>query len=89
MFNQWHPEKAALANKKLTLEQALDFAHKESQSLSGKYEGLLQQLQEKQARIEELHQLHQQTQANLEHDRESAREQRLLDQQQFEHEKQQ
>jgi chromosome segregation ATPase len=89
MFNQWQQEKTTLANEKLTLEQALEFAHKENQSLHGKYDGLLQQLQEKQERIEELHRLHQQTQANLEHYRESAREQRLLDQQQFEQQKQQ
>lgn len=89
MFNQWQQEKASLANEKLTLEQALEFAHKENQSLHGKYDGLLQQLQEKQERVEELHRLHQQTQANLEHYRESAREQRMLDQQQFENEKQQ
>lgn len=89
MFNQWQQEKIVLANEKLTLEQALEFAHKENQALHGKFDGLLQQLQEKQERIEELHRLHQQTQANLEHYRESAREQRLLDQQQFEHEKQQ
>lgn len=89
MLNQWQQEKAKLVNEKLTLDQALDFAHKENQSLNGKYDGLLQQLQEKQERIDELHRLHQQTQANLEHYRESAREQRLLDQQQFEHEKQQ
>ena len=88
MFNQWQQEKNSLANEKLTLEQALAFAHKEHQSLNNKYDGLLQQLQEKQERIEELHRLHQQTQANLEHYRESAREQRLLDQQQFEREKQ-
>lgn len=89
LFNQWQQEKAAIANEKTTLEQALEFAHKENQSLHDKYDGLLQQLQEKQDRIEELHRLHQQTQANLEHYRESAREQRLLDQQQFEQEKQQ
>lgn len=89
MFNQWQEEKTALANEKLTLEQALAFAHKENQSLNSKYDGLLQQLQEKQKRVEELHRLHQQMQANLEHYRESAREQRLLDQQQFEREKQQ
>lgn len=87
MFNQWQQEKTKLVNEKLALEQALDFAHKENQSLHGKYDGLLQQLQEKQERIEELHRLHQQTQANLEHYRESAREQRLLDQQQFEQQK--
>ncbi len=89
MFNQWQQEKNVLANEKLTLEQALDFAHKENQSLRGKHDGILQQLQEKQERIDELHRLHQQTQANLEHYRESAREQRLLEQQQFEQEKQQ
>lgn len=89
MLNQWQQEKTALANEKLTLEQVLEFSHKENQTLHGKYDGLLQQLQEKQERIEELHRLHQQTQANLEHYRESAREQRLLDQQQFEQEKQQ
>jgi len=89
MFNQWQQEKVSLANEKTTLDQALEFAHKENQSLHGKYDGLLQQLQEKQERIEELHRLHQQTQANLEHYRESAREQRLIDQQQFENEKQQ
>lgn len=89
MFNQWQQEKTGLANEKLTLEQALEFAHKENQSLHDKSDGLLQQLQEKQERVGELHRLHQQTQANLEHYRESVREQRLLDQQQFEHEKQQ
>jgi hypothetical protein len=89
LFNQWQQEKLSLANEKLTLEQALEFAHKENQSLHGKHDGLRQQIQEKQERIDELHRLHQQTQRNLEHYRESAREQRLLDQQQFEHEKQQ
>lgn len=89
IFNQWQQEKNVLSNEKLTLEQALEFAHKENQSLHDKYDGLLQQLQEKQERVEELHRLHQQTQANLEHYRESTREQRLLDQQQFGHKKQQ
>jgi hypothetical protein len=88
LFNQWQEEKNELASDKLTLEQALEFAHKENQSLHGKNDGLLQQLQEKQERVEELHRLHQQTQANLEHYRDAAREQRLLDQQQFEREKQ-
>jgi chromosome segregation ATPase len=88
MFNQWQQEKASLANENLTLEQALEFAHKENQSLQDKQDGLHHQLQEKQERIDELHRLHQQTQHNLEHYRESAREQRLLDQQQFESEKQ-
>ena len=89
LFNQWQQEKASLANEKLTLEQALEFSHKENQSLQGKQDNLLSQLQEKGERIDELHRLHQQTQYNLEHYRESAREQRLLDQQKFESEKQQ
>ncbi len=89
MFNQWQQEKTTYANEKLTLEQALEFAHKENQALHSKNDVLLRQLQEKQERIEELHRLHQLAQSNLEHYRESAREQRLLDQQQFEREKQQ
>jgi hypothetical protein len=89
LFTQWQQEKSTLANEKLMLEQALEFALKENQSLHGKYDGLLQQLQEKQERVEELHRLHQQTQVNLENYREQAREQRLLDQQQLEREKQQ
>lgn len=88
MFDQWQQEKTLLANEKITLEQALDFAHKENVTLQTKQDGLHHQLQEKQARIDELYQLHQQTQRNLEHYRESAREQRLLDQQQFERRKQ-
>lgn len=89
MFNQWQQEKASFSNEKLTLEQALEFAHKENQSLQNKQDGLHHQLQEKQERIDELNRLHQQTQHNLEHYREAAREQRLLDQQKFESEKQQ
>lgn len=89
MFNQWQQDKAQLTNEKLTSEQALEFAHKEKHSLHAKQDGLLQQLQEKQERIDELHRLHKQAQENLEHYRESAREQRLLDQQKFEQEKQQ
>ena len=89
LFNQWQQEKTSLATQKLTVEQALEFAHKENQSLHDKSDSQLTQLQEKQSRVEELHRLHLQTQANLEHYRESAREQRTLDQQQFEREKQQ
>ncbi len=89
LFNSWHQEKAAIANEKLTLEQALEFSHKENESLHYQHDGMMKQLQEKQNRVEELNRLHQQTQANLEHYRESTREQRTLDQQQFEREKQQ
>lgn len=89
MFNQWQQEKISLANEKLTLEQALESTQKENQSLQSKQGSLFKQLEEKQERIEELHRLHEQTQNNLEHYRESAREQRLIDQQLFERDKQQ
>lgn len=46
------------------------------------------QLQDKQERIDELHRLHAQVQINFEHYRESAREQRLIEQQQYEQQKQ-
>jgi len=89
LFNQWQQEKSTLANEKLTLDQALEFSQKENQSLQNKNDGLLKQLQEKQERIDELHRLHKQTQQNLEHYRESVREQRALDQQQHDQQKQQ
>lgn len=88
LFNQWQQEKTQFTNEVLTLNQAIAFSHKENNALHAKYDALLQQLQEKQERIDELHRLHKQTQDNLEHYRESAREQRLLDQQQFEQQKQ-
>ncbi|MHB1946942.1 MAG: DNA-binding protein [Gammaproteobacteria bacterium] len=89
LFNQWQQEKSQLASENLTLEQALEFSHKENATLNTKQEGLLQQLQEKQARIDELSRLLKQVQQNLEHYRESSREQRLLDQHQYEQQKQQ
>lgn len=89
MYDQWIVEKNQFAAEQLTLEQALEFAHKENASLHAKQDSLLQQLQDRDVRIDELHRLHRQGQENLEHYRESAREQRLLDQQQFEQQKQQ
>ena len=89
MYDQWMLEKSQFASDKLTLEQALEFSHKENTSLHAKQDGLLQQLQDKQERIDDLYRLHKQAQENLEHYRESAREQRLLDQQQYEQQKQQ
>jgi len=83
LYEQWLAEKNKFAIEKLTLEQALDFSHKEKNDLDAKVEANLQHIQEKNERINELHRLHKQTQDNLEHYRESVREQRLLD-----HEKQ-
>ncbi len=89
LHDQWVAEKNKLSNDKLTVEQTIEFAHKENASLHAKQDVLLQQLRDKQERIDELHHLHKQTQTNLEHYRESAREQRLLDQQEYENQKQQ
>ncbi|MEO8402121.1 MAG: DNA-binding protein, partial [Gammaproteobacteria bacterium] len=89
MYEQWVVEKNQLSNDKLTLEQALEFAQTENISLHSKQDALFQQVQDKQDRIDELHRLHKQTQENLEHYRESTREQKLMDQQQYEQQKQQ
>jgi hypothetical protein len=88
LFNQWQQEKAQLSNDTLTLKQAIESLHKEQSLMQAKNEALQQQLQDKQERIDELHRLHSQAQMNLEHYRESAREQRLIEQQQFEQQKQ-
>jgi hypothetical protein len=89
LFNQWQQAKLLLDNEKLMLEQNLASVKNETTTLQAKQDNLLQQLQDKQDRINELYRLHTQAQDNLEHYRESAREQRLLDQQQFEQQKQQ
>jgi chromosome segregation ATPase len=84
LFNQWQQEKTQFTNEKITLEQALVFAHKENSSLHIKHDALVMQSQEKQEHITELHRLHNQAQTNLEHYRESSREQRLIEQQRYE-----
>lgn len=88
LYNQWLQEKTKLANDHLTIEQALQESQQNYTTLSSKQDVLLQQLQEKQERIDELNRLHKQSQTNLEHYRESVREQRLIEQQQFEQQKQ-
>lgn len=88
LYNQWLEEKDIARENQLTLEQALEFAQKENASLHVKQDALLQQAQEKQTRIDELNRYHQQAQANLEHYREAARQQRVTDQEQFELQKQ-
>ncbi|MDR3477082.1 MAG: DNA-binding protein [Gammaproteobacteria bacterium] len=88
LFQQWQEEKGVLSIGKQQLEQSLQESLEQNVALTSKQAALLEQLQEKQARINELHHLHKQTQENLEHYRESAREQRLLDQQQYDQQKQ-
>lgn len=87
--SQLEHAKNTLANDKLALEEALASRTKENDQLHVKQDSLLHQLQAQQARIEELNRLNQQVQANLEHYRESIREQRLIDQQRSEQQQQQ
>jgi DNA repair exonuclease SbcCD ATPase subunit len=88
LFNQWQQEKAQLSNDKLILEQAVETLKKDNAAIQSKQDVFVQQLQDKQERIAELHRLHTQAQTNLEHYRESVREQRLIEQHQFEQQKQ-
>lgn len=88
-YSQLEHAKNTLANDKLSLEEAVAGLKKENDLLQVKQDNLLEQRQSQQERIEELSRLNQQVQANLEHYRESAREQRLADQQRSEQQQQQ
>ncbi len=76
--------KEGLLQEKAALEQLIINYKSESAAFQPKLEGLSQQLQEKQNRIEELTLQNRQIQANLEHYRESSVTQRQLDQQRME-----
>lgn len=73
-----------LAHEKATIEQLLNKAQTESVTSNTKIDSLIQQLDDKKSRIDELHKQNQQTQANLEHYRAASLEQRQLDQQRAE-----
>jgi chromosome segregation ATPase len=79
-FHILSQEKETLTQHHKELNQSYLELQKSSTLLTAKYDYTQEQLQEKQNRIEELHQLHHQTQANLEHYRESVRQQRLIEQ---------
>ncbi|MGE3919864.1 MAG: DNA-binding protein [Gammaproteobacteria bacterium] len=72
-----------LTNNQNDLEHLVSTLQKENSILLSKQETLYIQLTGKKTRIEELHDLHRQAQANLEHYRESVREDRLSEQQRF------
>lgn len=88
LFNQWTREKEQLTTDKMGIEQALALSQKNHDALETKQQSLIDQLQERQDRIAELQRLHANAQANLEHYRETVREQRLTELQQFEQQKQ-
>lgn len=75
--------KEKLERDQLGLEEINNQIKQELASDKAKITGLNEQLAEKQAHISELRRLHEQAQHNLEHYREAAREQRLLDQERF------
>lgn len=79
LHEQWGREKAQLLLAGKSVENVLFHAQKELDNLQVKNNILLIQINEKEKQIVELQKLHQQTQKNLEHYREAALEQRLLD----------
>lgn len=80
-FKQAHN---SLVQEKSTLEKIITDSQTEIAGLLAKHNGLVQQLADKQIRIDELNRQNKQTQANLEHYRASSLEQRQLDQQRTE-----
>jgi DNA repair exonuclease SbcCD ATPase subunit len=77
-------EKEKQMSEQWALEQAVRQLEQEKVALTVTCDHLAQQLQEKQAHMQELHRLNHQIQTNLEHYREASREQRLRDQQHYE-----
>ena len=81
-------ERDALAQEKSALEQIIHKSASEIAATNARHDGLLQQLSEKQSRVDELHKQNQQTQANLEHYRAASLEQRQQELQRFENQTQ-
>lgn len=74
--SQLKKERDALVQEKSALEQIIHKSTSEMAAINARHDGLLQQLTDKQARVDELHKQNQQTQANLEHYRAASLEQR-------------
>lgn len=76
-----------LVQEKAALEKTITDTRTEIAALQAKQNGLIDQLAEREVRIDELHKQNKQTQANLEHYRAASLEQRQLDKQQAEQQK--
>jgi len=87
LYGQWQEEKKLLHKEKMAAEVLAQQQQREGAAFAEKQAALMQQLREKQERIQELQRLHQQAQTNLEHFRESVRTQRLVEQQRYDAEK--
>lgn len=83
-FTELQTAHELLLNQKKSAEQTIQQQQAELIECNAKLNSQAEKITEKQKRIDELNHLHQQAQANLEHSRESVREQRLLDQQRHE-----
>lgn len=86
---QLNEENNQLRNEKTALDQVLVDQQKQNAAQAAQLKTLEDQLSDNQERVIELNRLHTQAQANLEHYRQSTREQRLLEQQQYEQARQQ
>ncbi len=89
LYDRWQEEKASLVNTSEALATELKRVQAEHATLNCEYAALREQLAGKNAHVEELQRLHLQTQTNLEHYREAAREQRMQAQAQYEQQQQQ
>jgi len=83
-YQEASQECTALSKEKNTLQQDIKQMEKAALILNADHSHALAQLQAKDKQIGELQRLNQQAQANLEHYREAAREQRVVDQQRHE-----
>lgn len=82
--SQLKKERDALTQEKSALEQMVHKSAAEMAAINTRHDGLLQQLTDKQTRVDELHKQNQQTQTNLEHYRTASFEQRQQELQRFE-----
>lgn len=88
-YNQLQQTKEEINRDKLTLTAGLSELKQANTVTQVQLENSQKQLQEKQTRIDELNKLHKHAQENLEHYRDSVREQRLKEEQHYEAEKNQ
>lgn len=88
LFGEWQEANKKAETSIADLTTALTALENANRELLIQHQVDAQQLQEKEERIAELNRLHHQAQNNLEHYRESMREERLLEQQRFEQQRQ-
>lgn len=77
LFNQWTKEKENLVKINNVLNESVQALENTKFAMQSQLDGQRQQLQEKQDRINELFRLHKLAQANLEYDRETAKQERM------------